>query len=183
MNTAGPAKQSTPIYIDDADRDVPIVAQAFCRIYSLGFMMTGNELIAEQLEQQTRDGVAQALEFLRFNEFPEQRLFDRIVDAQFVHQCEIFFSGNSDAPDFGTLTAVPDCLPAGPAPSVTTPQLQEKVLLLPATERLIYLLCYSLGYGYVDVGRLLRLSVETTRRAAVNACVMLRSLLNGKRLH
>ena len=77
------------------ERDIQRAVEAFARIYSLAFAMTGDELTAQQLQQETMNETMAAVAALHFEEFPDLLLFDRMVDAQFIHQCRLFFAGLS----------------------------------------------------------------------------------------
>jgi RNA polymerase sigma-70 factor (ECF subfamily) len=131
------------------------------RIYSLAFWMTGNELTAEQLSTNT---------FLRAFVSLAYPTTDQI-DRAFLTEVREFIA-------VGTLTL--SCV-AAPGTSVygnvKRIHLEQAVLALPATERMIFLFHDVEGYEHSRIARLLGISEKESRHGLHQARLQVRSLI------
>ncbi|HKB90495.1 MAG TPA: sigma factor-like helix-turn-helix DNA-binding protein [Opitutaceae bacterium] len=153
--TCAPAISARTVQYDD-------IYQDNChRIYSLAFWMTGNELTAEQLSTNT---------FLRAfvsANYPTKEQIDRA-----------FLSEVREFTALGTLTL--SCV-AAPATSiygnVKRPHLEQAVLELPATEKMIFLFHDVEGYEHSRIARLLGMTEKESRQGLHQARMQVRSLV------
>jgi len=132
------------------------------RIYSICFLMTGNELEAEELTH---------------NVF--HRTFRNLPTADVAALDAALVSELRDSRPIGNLT-----LQCGAAEEVLNVRrsarlddLEQAVLQLPATERMIYLLHDGQGYESERVGALIGLSESDVRAGLHQARLRLRELL------
>jgi RNA polymerase sigma-70 factor (ECF subfamily) len=132
------------------------------RIYSLAFWMTGNELAAEELQKRV---------FLR-----AFRLF-LPLDAAAIDSCLI--AELRECMAIGELTL--HCSPATAVHSVRRNtrrvDLEQAVIALPATEKLLFLLHDVEGNDCTQVARALRLSEHRCRAGLHQARLRIRELL------
>jgi RNA polymerase sigma-70 factor (ECF subfamily) len=155
MATCAPAISTRTVEYDE-------IYQSNChRIYSLAFWMTGNELTAEQLSTNT---------FLRAFASATDPTADQI-DRAFLTEVREFTA-------VGTLTL--SCVTA-PASSiygnVKRTHLEQAVLELPATEKMIFLLHDVEGYEHSRVARLLGIAERESRQGLHQARMQVRSLV------
>ena len=133
------------------------------RVYSLAFWMTGNELVAEQLSSQT---------FLRaFAGSPEPKS-EHIDNAFLAEVREITPIGALSLN--GTVSAETKSVYG----NIKRVHLEEAVLQLPATEKLIFLLHDVEGYDHSRVARLLGVSEEQSKFALHQSRIKIRELVS-----
>jgi RNA polymerase sigma-70 factor (ECF subfamily) len=132
------------------------------RIYSLAFWMTDNELTAEELSSNT---------FLRAFAVADQPATEQI-DRAFLAEVREFTS-------IGVLTL--DSASPSQTQSiygnVKRVHLEQAVVQLPATEKLIFLMHDVEGYEHGRISRLLGISEEESRFGLHQARVQIRNLL------
>jgi RNA polymerase sigma-70 factor (ECF subfamily) len=150
-----PAGSYRAIY--DANKD---------RIYALAFWMTGNELLAEAVLEQT------FVRAFRKTGLPSEEMLDRALLAEIRKVSPL-----------GTLTL--DHKPCSEVlnvrGNVKRVELERAVLQLPATERLIYLMHDGEGYSHARIARTLGINQQDSRRGLHQGRLELRSLLAGSR--
>jgi RNA polymerase sigma-70 factor, ECF subfamily len=133
------------------------------RIYSLAFWMTGNELTAEQLSANT---------FLRAFVASQQPASDQ-VDRAFLREVR-------ELMPVGTLTL--NCTVSSETESVygniKRIHLEQAVLQLPPTEKLIFLLHDVEGYQPSKISSLLGMTEEESRRGLHQARMQVRTLIS-----
>jgi RNA polymerase sigma-70 factor (ECF subfamily) len=132
------------------------------RIYSLAFWITGNELAAETLAVDTfRKAFA-----LHYR--PSAEALDRVL----VREAEGYFS-------IGELTLA--CAAATRIETVRRNikrvHLEQAVLAVPVTERVIFILRDVEGYDYARIGRVLGIGEEAARQGAHQARLRVREIL------
>jgi RNA polymerase sigma-70 factor (ECF subfamily) len=155
MATCAPAISTRKIQYDE-------IYQENChRVYSLAFWMTGNELTAEQLSTNT---------FLRAFANAGCPTTDQI-DRAFLTEVREFTT-------LGTLTL--SCVAAadgGIYGNVKRTHLEQAVLELPATEKIIFLFHDVEGYEHGRIAPLLGLSEKESRQGLHQARMQVRSLI------
>jgi len=138
------------------------------RIYSLAFWMTDNELVAEQLAQQT---------FLRtfsLNSYPEPEHLDQAFLAEVRELTPVgpltlsVEVGSKRISESGFINS---------RKNVKRVHLERAVVQLPATERLIFLLFDVEGYEHERIGGLLGISANESRLALHQARLRIRELV------
>jgi RNA polymerase sigma-70 factor (ECF subfamily) len=136
------------------------------RLYALAFWMTGNELQAEEVLEQTFTRA-----FLQA-ELPTEEMLDRALLAEIRE-----FS------PLGTLTL--DHQPCAEVlnvrGNVKRCDLERAILQVPATERLIYLMHDGESYSHTRIAHTLGISEQDSRRGLHQGRLQLRSLLAGSR--
>ncbi|SRR6266481_685107 len=132
------------------------------RIYSLAFWMTGNELTAEQLSANT---------FLRAFASSQPPASEQI-DRAFLKEVR-------ELMPVGILTSnCPVCSEtASVCGNIKRIHLEQAVLQLPATEKLIFLLHDVEGYQHGKISSLLGLTEEDSRRGLHQAPMQMRTLI------
>lgn len=133
------------------------------RIYSLAFWMTGNELTAEQLSANT---------FLRAFAASQQPAREHI-DRAFLKEVR-------ELMPVGTLTLNSTVFPEAESiyGNIKRIHLEQAVLQLPATEKLIFLLHDVEGYEHGKISSLLGLTEEESRRGLHQARLQVRTLIS-----
>jgi len=133
------------------------------RIYSLAFWITGNELTAEQLSANT---------FLRAFATSQQPAREHI-DRAFLKEVR-------ELAPVGTLTLNSTISAETEAiyGNIKRIHLEESVLQLPATEKLIFLLHDVEGYQHGQISSLLGLTEEESRRGLHQARLQVRTLIS-----
>jgi len=133
------------------------------RIYSLAFWMTGNELTAEQLSANT---------FLRAFVASQQLASEQIDLALLKEVRELM--------PIGTLTLNCTVFPETESVygNIKRIHLEQAVLQLPATEKLIFLLHDVEGYQHSRISSLLGLTEEESRQGLHQARMQVRTLIS-----
>ena len=139
------------------------------RIYSLAFWMTDNELLAEQLAQQTF-----------------QRTFTQSSYPRTEHLDQAFLAEVRELTPVGTLTLAVDVGSRGIFASafgkakgnVKRVHLERAVVQLPATEKLIFLLHDVEGYAHERIAYLLGMDVQESQFGLHQARLQMRELLS-----
>jgi RNA polymerase sigma-70 factor, ECF subfamily len=138
------------------------------RIYSLAFWMTDNELVAEQLAQQTFQRT------FALSSYPKTEQLD-----------QAFLAEVRELTPVGTLTLAVDVGSHGISGSafskakgnVKRVHLERAVVQLPATEKLIFMLFDVEGYDHEKIGAMLGISVDESRLALHQARLRIRELV------
>lgn len=132
------------------------------RIYAISFWMTDNELTAEELMKRTFGRAFSG------PEVPSSELLDEMLLAELRKLAPL-----------GALTL--NCAACNEVVSVRRNtlrvHLEQSVVQLPATERLLFLLHDVEGYGHDRIGRLMGLSEEQSQRGLYQARLRIRELL------
>ncbi len=133
------------------------------RVYSLAFLMTDSELVAEELTMQTF-----SCAFVR-NAEPT----DDDVDQALISELRTYFF------DLGRLTL--NCSPSNQVLSVRRNtlrvDLERAVVQLPNTEKIMFLMHDVEGYGHDRIARLLDVTEDESRRGVHQARLRMRELL------
>jgi RNA polymerase sigma-70 factor, ECF subfamily len=133
------------------------------RVYSLAFLMTDSELVAEELTIQTF-----SCAFARNTE-PS----DDDVDQALISELRTYFF------DLGRLTL--DCSPCKQVHSVRRNtlrvDLERAVVQLPNTEKMMFLMHDVEGYGHDRIARLLDVTEDDSRQGVHQARLRVRELL------
>jgi RNA polymerase sigma-70 factor, ECF subfamily len=130
------------------------------RIYSLAFWMTDNELVAEQLAQQT---------FLRaftLSSYPRTEHIDQAFLAEIRELTPV-----------GTLTLTAGVESKSICGNVKRVHLERAVVQLPATEKIIFLLFDVEGYDHERISSLLGISADESRLGLHQARMRIRELV------
>lgn len=140
-------------------------------IYTLAFYATGSELAAESL---STNAFCRAFTFLAA---PSPETLDRALIGELCdHLAEMQSTGKQTAP-LGTLTLDCDAMNHSGTLRAKRAELEQAVLSMPVTERLIYLLRDGEGYSEQRVGTLLGLRFDEVRFGLHQARLRLRELL------
>jgi RNA polymerase sigma-70 factor (ECF subfamily) len=149
-------------YISSARAKYDEIYKENChRVYSLAFWMTGNELVAEQLSANT---------FLRAFASQSDPNPDQIDRAFLTEVRELTPVGTLTLPSFFPDTASVYGL-------VKRIHLEQAVLELPATEKLIFVLHDVEGYDHGKISSLLGMSDAESRQGLHQARMQVRSLV------
>jgi RNA polymerase sigma-70 factor, ECF subfamily len=132
------------------------------RIYSLSFWMTDNELVAEQLLNNT---------FLRAFATCDEPKTESIDHAFLTEMREMFAIGSL------TLTALPQNETASIVGNMKRVHLERAVVQLPATEKLIFLYHDVEGYDHDKISRLIGVSKEESMFGLHQARLTVRALV------
>jgi RNA polymerase sigma-70 factor, ECF subfamily len=139
-----------------------IYQKNYHRIYSLAFRMTDNELVAEELVGSV---FCRAFSLVAS---PGAEVLDRALIRELREQMPI-----------GPLTL--ECSTVGEVANVRANvkrvHLEQAIVQLPATERIIFLMHDVEGYDYVRIGRTTGLAAEESRRGLHQARLRIRELL------
>lgn len=133
------------------------------RIYSLAFWMTGNELVAEELSKNT---------FLRLFSAAGVPEVQHVDQAFLAEVRESFAIGNL------TLNAAPSIEASSMRSNMKRVHLENAVLQLPATEKLIFLLHDVEAYAHERISQLLGISHEESRCGLHQARLRIRELVS-----
>ncbi len=133
------------------------------RVYSLSFWMTGNELTAEQLSANT---------FLR--------AFASAAEPTNDHIDRAFLTEVRELSPVGTLTLSCDASTAGKSiyGNIKRIHLEQAVLALPQTEKLIFLLHDVEGYEHSKIAFLLGITETDSQNGLHQARVYVRTLVS-----
>ncbi len=136
-----------------------IYSQHCHRIYSLAFLMTDNEMVAEQVSADT---------FLR--------AFARHDSPETEHIDQAFLAEIREMMPLGglTLNAIQTSASTDIRGNMKRVHLERAVVQLPATERLIFLLHDVEGYEHEKIARLLGVSIEESKFGLHQARVQIR---------
>lgn len=157
------ARQMAPRSVEERQRDVYDSHRH--RVFSVSFYMTGSEVEAEEILQDT------FVQAFGAAEEPDHN----IVDAALVEQIgeRVDLAGEElPLPAMGIL-------PAGQ--NILRTDLEEAIRCLPAMERLVFLLMDVEGYAEERVAELLQKTPAEVRRAAILARMRLRAELASLR--
>jgi RNA polymerase sigma-70 factor (ECF subfamily) len=132
------------------------------RIYSLSFWMTDNELVAEQLLNNT---------FLRAFATCDEPKTESIDHAFLTEMREMFAIGSL------TLTALPQRETMSIVGNMKRVHLERAVVQLPATEKLIFLYHDVEGYDHEQISRLIGVSKEESMFGLHQARMTVRALV------
>jgi len=132
------------------------------RVYSLSFWMTDNELVAEQLLNNT---------FLRAFATSDEPKTESIDHAFLTEMREMFAIGSL------TLTALPQNEITSIAGNMKRVHLERAVVQLPATEKLIFLYHDVEGYDHDQIARLIGVSKEESMFGLHQARLTVRALV------
>lgn len=132
------------------------------RIYSLSFWMTDNELVAEQLSNNT---------FLRAFATCDEPETENIDHAFLTEMREMFAIGSL------TLTALPQSETMSIVGNMKRVHLERAVVQLPATEKLIFLYHDVEGYDHEQISRLIGVSKEESMFGLHQARMTVRALV------
>ena len=164
--TFGEAKLTFPACVSGTEARVQAHQEAFAehrhRVYSLAFLMTDNEVVAEELMINT---------FCRafaLNPDPDCESVDRALVTELRELMPL-----------GTLTL--QCAPClevvGLRRNTKRVDLERAVVQLPATERMVFLLHDVEQYQHARIGRILGLTEEESAYGLHQARLRLRELL------
>jgi RNA polymerase sigma-70 factor, ECF subfamily len=134
------------------------------RIYSLAFWMTDNELVAEQLAQQT---------FLR--------CFALSADPRTEQLDQAFLAEVRESTPVGALTLAVHAGSKNLGGNVKRIDLERAVVQLPATEKLIFLYFDVEGYDHERISSLLGISPDESRFGLHQARLRIRELVSQMR--
>jgi RNA polymerase sigma-70 factor, ECF subfamily len=132
------------------------------RIYSLGFWMTDNELVAEELLNNT---------FLRAFASSSEPKAENIDHAFLTEMREMFAIGTL------TLSAVSQTETSGIQTNMKRIHLERAVVQLPATEKLIFLYHDVEGYDHDQICRLIGVTKEESMFGLHQARLTIRALV------
>jgi len=132
------------------------------RIYSLGFWMTDNELVAEQLLNNT---------FLRAFANSDEPKTENVDCAFMIEMREMFAIGSL------TLDTVSTSEPSNIRTNMKRVHLERAVVQLPATEKLIFLYHDVEGYDHEQISRLVGVSKEESMFGLHQARLTVRELV------
>ena len=130
------------------------------RVYSIAFYMTDNELTAEEISTRV---------FLK-SFHGREKLAGEVIDRELVGELR-------EMAPIGTLTVDEKPSSAAPMGNAKRHLMERAVVQIPATERLAFLLHDVEGYDHSRVGRMLGISETESRKAVLQARLMMRRLM------
>jgi len=133
------------------------------RIYSLGFWMTDNELVAEELLNNT---------FLRAFASSNEPKAENIDHAFLTEMREMFAIGSL------TLSSVSQPEKSGIQSNMKRVHLERAVVQLPATEKLIFLYHDVEGYDHQQISQLVGITNEESMFGLHQARLLIRALVS-----
>jgi RNA polymerase sigma-70 factor, ECF subfamily len=133
------------------------------RIYSLSFWMTDNELVAEQLLNNT---------FLRAFAVSNEPKAENIDRAFIAEMREMFAIGSL------TLSSTVDTQTSNVRSNMKRIHLERAVVQLPATEKLVFLYHDVEGYDHDQIGRLIGVTKEESMFGLHQARLRVRELVS-----
>lgn len=155
------ARQMAPCTLEQRQRDVYDSHRH--RVFSVSYYMTGSELQAEDLLQDT------FVHAFRRAEEPDRELIDTSLLEQLRAQ-EVLRDGEPEIP-------IPESGPLPANRNVLRTDLEEAIRYLPCTERLVFLLMDVEGYPTQRIAELMNMSTGEVLRAAFRARIRLRAEL------